>query len=79
MPRVLQPAEAIQAEVARLIHEHRDVRSSATIISVPLPSPQRPDGTGLNWWMSGFGNAFGFEAITAAAVSDLGKRWNLSE
>ena len=79
MPRVLQPAEAIQAEVARLIHEHRDVRSSATVISVPLPSPQRADGTGLNWWMSGFGNAFGFEAITAAAVSDLGKRWNLSE
>lgn len=79
MPRVLHSAEDIQAEVARLIHDHRDVRSSATVVSVPLPTPQRPDGTGLNWWMSGFGNAFGFEAITAAAVSDVGKRWNLSE
>ena len=79
MPRVLHPAEDIQAEVARLIHEHRDVRASAAVIAVPLPSPQRADGTGLNWWMSGFGNAFGFEAVTAAAVSDVGKRWNLSD
>jgi hypothetical protein len=79
MPRVLHSAEDIQAEVARLIHEHRDVRTSATVITVPLPSPQRADGTGLNWWMSGFGNAFGFEAITAATVSSVGKRWNLIE
>lgn len=79
MPRVLHPAEDIQAEVARLIHEHRDVRASAAVIAVPLPSPQRADGTGLNWWMSGFGNAFGFEAVTAAAISNVGKRWNLIE
>jgi hypothetical protein len=46
---------------------------------VPLPSPQRADGTGLNWWMSGFGNAFGFEAVTAAAISNVGKRWNLAD
>jgi len=77
MPRALHPAEAIQAEVARLVHEHRDVRTSGAVITVPLPSPQRADGTGLNWWMSGFGNAFGFEKVTAAAVSDVGKRWNL--
>ena len=79
MPRVVHSAEEIRAEVARLIHEHRDVRASATTVSVPLPKPQRADGTGLNWWMSGFGNAFGFEAITAGAVSDVGKRWNLGD
>ena len=78
MPRALHPAEAIQAEVARLVHEHRDVRASGAIITVPLPSPQRADGTGLNWWMTGFGNAFGFEKVVAAAVSDVGKRWNLA-
>jgi hypothetical protein len=79
MPRALHSAEDIRAEVARLIHEHRDVRASGAVVAVPLPSPQRADGTGLNWWMSGFGNAFGFEAVTAAAVSDVGKRWNLIE
>ena len=79
MPRVLHSAEEIRAEVARLIHEDRYVRSSATTVTVPLPSPQRADGTGLNWWMSGFGNAFGFGAVTTAAVTDVGKRWNLGE
>jgi hypothetical protein len=29
--------------------------------------------------MSGFGTAFGFEAMTAAAVADVGKRWNRSD
>jgi hypothetical protein len=77
MPRVLHSAEDIRAEVARLIHEHRQVRASAAVITVPMPSPQRPDGTGLNWWMSGFGNAFGFEQVVAAAVINVGKRWNL--
>ncbi len=77
MPRALHSAEDIQVEVHRVIHEHRDVRASGAVITVPLPSPQRADGTGLNWWMSGFGNAFGFEAVTAAAVSQVGKRWNL--
>jgi hypothetical protein len=77
MPRALCSAEDIQAEVRRLIHEHRDVRSSATVIAVPLPSLQRADGTGLNWWMSGFGNAFGFQEVIAAAVSNAGKRLNL--
>ena len=79
MPRVLHSAEDIRAEVARLIHEHRDVRAGAHVITVPLPAPQRADGTGLNWRMSGFGNAFGFEKVTAAAVADVGKRWTLIE
>jgi len=79
MSRSLHTSEEIQAEVRRLIHAHRDVRSSATIIDVPLPTLQRADGTGLNWWMTGFGNAIGFEAVTAAAVNEVGKRWNLSE
>ena len=79
MPRVLHSAEDIQVEVARLIHEHRDVRASGAIITVPLPSPQRADGTGLNWWMTGFGNAVGFEEVAASAVSNVGKRWNLRD
>jgi len=77
MPRTLQSAEDIQTEVRRLIHEHRDVRTSAAVIDVPLPSAQRADGTGLNWWMTGFGNGFGFQEVISAAVINVGKRWNL--
>ena len=77
MTRALHSAEDIQAEVSRLIHEHRHVRSSGASIGVPLPTLQRADGTGLNWWMSGFGNAFGFQAVIGAAVSNVGKRWTL--
>jgi len=79
MPRALHSAEAIQAEVSRLIHEHRDVRASGAAIGVPLPTAQRADGTGLNWWMSGFGNGFGFQEVIGAAVSNVGKRWNLGD
>lgn len=79
MPRVLHSAEDIQAEVSRLIHEHRDVRINGVVIAVPLPLPQRADGTGLNWWMSGFGNAFGFQEVVSSAVINVGKRWNLIE
>ena len=79
MPRTLHSAEEIRAEVSRLIHEHRDVRASAAAIQVPLPTPQRADGTGLNWWMSGFGNAFGFQEVIGLAVTAVGKRWNLHE
>ena len=79
MPRVLHSAEDIRAEVARLIHEHREVRACSAVIAVPMPSPQRADGTGLNWWMSGFGNAFGFEEVVAAAVITVGKRWNIGK
>ena len=78
MSKVFHSAEDIQAEVSRLIHAHRHVRASAAVIDVPLPVLQRADGTGLNWWMSGFGNAFGFEEVLSAAVVDVGKRWNLT-
>jgi hypothetical protein len=77
MPRTLKSAEEIRAEVSRLIHEHRDVRASGAAILVPLPTPQRADGTGLNWWMTGFGNAFGFQEVIGASVATVGKRWNL--
>jgi len=77
MTKTLHSAEEIQAEVARLIHEHRDVRASAAVIQVPLPTQQRADGTGLNWWMSGFGNGFGFQEVIGSAVAVVGKRWNL--
>jgi hypothetical protein len=77
MPRALHSSEDIRAEVRRLIHEHRDVRSSAAVIGVPAPALQRADGTGLNWWMSGFGNSLGFHEIIVAAVSNVSKRWNL--
>ena len=77
MPRTLHSADEIQAEVTRVIHEHRDVRTSGAVIQVPVPTPQRADGTGLNWWMSGFGNAFGFREVIGSAVATVGKRWNL--
>ena len=79
MPRTLHSSEDIRAEVSRLIHENREVRASSAAIDVPFPKPQRADGTGLNWWMSGFGNAFGFQEIIGVAVSTVGKRWNLGE
>ena len=79
MPRTLHSAEELQTEVTRLIHEHRAVRASGAVIQVPLPTPQRADGTGLNWWMSGFGNAFGFQEVIGSAVAAVGKRWNLLE
>ncbi len=79
MPRTLQSAQEIRAEVSRLIHDHRDVRATGAVIEVPLPTPQRADGTGLNWWMTGFGNAFGFQEVIGSAVATVGKRWNLLE
>ncbi len=79
MPRTPHSAEEIQAEVTRLIHEHRDVRASGAVVKVPLPTPKRADGTGLNWWMTGFGNAFGFQEVIGSAVAMVGKRWNLLE
>jgi len=37
------------------------------------------DGTGLNWWMSGFGNALGFEEDIRQAIASVGKHWNLAQ
>ena len=62
-----------------MVNEHRDVRASNAVVEVPQPTPQRADGTGLNWRMSGFGNAFGFQEIINAVVSNVGKRWNLQD
>lgn len=77
MPRTLHSADEIRAEVSRLVHDHRDVRASGAVVGIPRPTPQRADGTGLNWRMSGFGNAFGFQEVIGSAVSAVGKRWNL--
>jgi hypothetical protein len=79
MPRSLQSADAIRTEVSRLIHEHRDLRASGAVIDVPYPKLLRTDGTGLNWWMSGFDKAFGFQEVIASAVTTVGKRWSLRE
>jgi len=77
MTREFRTAQEIQAEVHRLIHEHRDVRADRTSIGVPLPVLRPIDGTGLNWWMSMFGNAVGYQQVIGAAVTEVGKRWNL--
>jgi hypothetical protein len=57
MTRETRSAQEIQAEVHRLIHESREVRADGASVDVPLPVVRPVDGTGLNWWMSVFGNA----------------------
>ena len=79
MARQERTAQEIQAEVSRLIHERRAVRDARARVEVPLPVVLRPiDGTGLNWWMSGFGNALGYEEDIREAITEVGKRWNLT-
>jgi hypothetical protein len=77
--RELHSAQEIQAEVRRLIQERRVARSDRDRVEVPLPMPRPVDGTGLNWWMSGFGNALGFERDIREAIKAVGQRWNLVE
>ena len=76
--RELRTAQEIQAEVSRLIHEGRGSRPGRDRVEVPLPVLRPVDGTGLNWWMSGFGNALGFEEDIRAAIASVGKHWNLA-
>jgi len=78
MARELRSAQEIQAEVSRLIHEGRGSRPGRDRVQVPLPVLRPVDGTGLNWSMSGFGNAIGFEKDIRSAVMAVGKRWNLA-
>lgn len=61
----------------RLIHESREVRADGASVVVPLPVARPIDGTGLNWWMTMFGNAMGYQRVIAAALTEVGKRWNL--
>jgi hypothetical protein len=77
MAREERTAQEIQAEVSRLIHEGRALRDARTRVEVPTPVPRPADGTGLNWWMSGFGNALGYEEAIRVAITEVGKRWNL--
>ncbi len=78
MSRETRSAQEIQAEVHRLIHEHRDVRADGAQVGVPLPVLRPVDGTGLNWWMSVFANAVGYQRVIGDAVAEVGKRWNLT-
>jgi len=77
MAREERTAQEIQAEVSRLIHDRRAVRDARVRVEVPLPMLRSVDGTGLNWWMSGFGNALGYEEDIRHAITEVGKRWNL--
>ena len=77
MAREERSAQQIQAEVSRLIHARQAVRDARARIEVPLPTLRPVDGTGLNWWMSGFGNALGYEEDIRQAIVEVGKRWNL--
>jgi hypothetical protein len=77
MAREPRSAQEIQAEVHRLIHETREVRADRASVDVPLPVARPADGTGLNWWMSSFGNAMGYQRLIGSVVAEVGKRWNL--
>jgi len=72
-------AQDIQAEVARRIHQLPGVRAASARIQVPLPESRPMDGTGLNWRMSGFGNALGFEDEIRMVVAEVAEHWNLAE
>ena len=78
MSKEHRSAEEIQAEVFRRIHQLAAVRAAGAHIEVPLPELRPPDGTGLNWRMSGFGNALGFKEDIRDVVAGLAKHWNLA-
>jgi hypothetical protein len=77
MSREARSAQEIQAEVHRLIHQTREVRADRATVRVPLPVARPVDGTGLNWWMTSFGDAVGYQRLIGEVVSEVGKRWNL--
>ncbi len=79
MPKEQRSAQEIQAEVSRRIHQLPAVREASARIEVPLPEPRPVDGTGLNWWMSVFGNALGFEEDVRMVVNEVATHWNLAE
>jgi hypothetical protein len=78
MTKEQRSAQDIQAEVSRRLHRRPAVRAAGAHIEVPVPEPRRVDGTGLNWWMSGFGQAIGFEEDIRLVVSEVTKMWNLA-
>lgn len=78
MSKEQRSAEDIQAEVFRRIHQLAAVRAPAAHIEVPLPEFRPRDNTGLNWRMSGFGNALGFKEDIPDVVADIAKHWNLA-
>lgn len=78
MAKAQLSAHDIQAEVARRIHQLPGVRAASALIEVPLPELRPMDGTGLNWWMSGFGNALGFEEDIRMVVAEVAEHWNLA-
>ena len=79
MARELRSAQEIQDEVGRRLHQLRGVRAASARIEVPVPDSRPVDGTGLNWWMSGFGHAIGFEDDIRIVVAEVAKSWHLAE
>jgi len=79
MAKEQRSAQEIQAEVCRRLHQLPAVRAASARIEVPVPECRPVDGTGLNWWMSGFGHAIGFEDDIRMVVAEVAKLWNLAE
>ena len=79
MAKEQRNAQEIQAEVGLRLHQLPAVRAANARIEVPVPQSQPVDGTGLNWWMSGFGHAIGFEDYIRMVVAEVAKIWNLAE
>lgn len=77
MAREDHSAQEIQAEVSRRIQKCPAVRDSGALVQVPIPDLRSADGTGLNWWMSGFGNALGFEEEIRVVLTEVAQQWNL--
>ena len=78
MAKEQRSAQDIRAEVVLRIHQLPGVRAACALIEVPLPESRPMDGTGLNWWMSGFGNALGFEEEIRMVVAEVAEHWNLA-
>ena len=79
MAKEQRSAQEIQAEVSRRVHQLPAVRAANARIEVPVPESRPVDGTGLNWWMSGFGQAIGFEEDIRMVMAEVAKHWNLVE
>ena len=79
MAKEQRNAQEIQAEVCLRLHQLPAVRAANARIEVPVPQSRPVDGTGLNWWMSGFGHAIGFENDMRMVVAEVAKIWNLAE
>lgn len=81
MSRTAHPAQEIQAEVSRRIHDGDLVKADRAQIAVPLPTPYATgvvEPNGSNWTMSAFGNAVGYEEWIVHCLTSVQSEWDLA-